>query len=464
MHSNVEWVWRGPLPPVASPAMGVSIASGMTPDYYKREVKESSEAARERGYYSKAVASGEPPGELLGRGLEALGLTVGSEVTDDISNRVFANLTHPTTGEALGRAQSNYATGGDLVLRAAQRHGITVPAAAVADAKDALRDTDGKRLAEFTRARALDLVASAAPGVTPEELKSIAVEATRSTRRNVKYLDMTYTSGKDWSVAHAAADAAGDDFASSAYEEALTAATRAMAGVAETLAYTRVGAHGKKVAGESTGKRLAAEGLVVAAYRHHTNRDGEMHDHAHVLVLNRALDATGKYHALDGKQLYDAVPLLAAVASRAQELVGRDKLGLRYEKNPDGTRRIAAVDEGLCKEFSTRSASIEARLDEWARLWEETNGFAPTARQRDAQHKYIQRSTRRPKSDKHLVREDQVAQWEKTSLQARGDSLSEVHQAVAQDARRFTQEALAAEAIDQDAVVCPVPGSVEARN
>jgi len=79
-------------------------------------------------YYQASVAvgaceyylgAGEQPGVWVGRGLAALGLEPGSEVSEQQLEAVFARGLHPVTGQALGRAwRADAVTGYDLTFSA----------------------------------------------------------------------------------------------------------------------------------------------------------------------------------------------------------------------------------------------------------------------------------------------------------------------------------------------------------
>ncbi|GAA5036947.1 hypothetical protein GCM10023258_39950 [Terrabacter aeriphilus] len=418
-----------------------SVATGSGVSYYQSHALEGIEAAKSRGYYSKAVAAGEPPAEVLGLGLEALGLSVDAELDDETAKAVWEELRHPTTGEALGQRLANYAGPAERLGRAAARAGVVLP--------------DSVRVAmERGKATPETVLAELQQVVTPEELKAIQTSADRQRRESVTFYDTLYTQDKTVSIAHAVADASGDGRAGEVFEDALRKASEAIVGFADKTLYVRAGDHGKSVEGRSSGRYIRTAGVAAASYRHHTSRDGDMHDHAHVLILNRSQSAEDtKFRALDGTMLYNSMSATTALASRASEIHISSQLGWRWTKKADGSRYLAAVDEALVKKFSKRATAIEERLDEWADHFERANGRVPTPKERDRQHANIQKRTRASKPDVMASRVETVERWDDET----GKAFSDTYEALQADARAWAKERQApgydGDFIDHDAVV-----------
>jgi len=412
---------------------GTSVATGSGIGYYESHALEGLDAARSRGYYSKAVTAGEPRAELLGRGLGGLGLSVGAELDDETATAVWEHLCHPGTGEQLGQSLATYAGPAMRLSKAATRAGIALP--------EPLRLALDSGVAVSPAA----VLTALSEAVTPEELRTIQTAADNSARQSVAFYDTLYTQDKSVSVAHAVVDAAGDDRAGEVFEDAMRRASEAIVSFVDDTMYCRVGDHGKSVEGRSSGRYAKAYGVSAAAYRHHTSREGDMHDHVHVLILNRAkTDQGDKYRALDGTMLYNAMSATTALASRASEMHITAELGWRWSKKDDGSRYLAAVDPALVKKFSKRASAIEERLNEWADRFERSNGRAPTPKERDRQHTNIQRRTRAAKPDVMEARVDAVEQWD----QETGQSFSDAYQALNHDAQKWAEERQAPDYVD----------------
>ena len=200
------------------------------------------------GYFLSATEHGEAPGRWLGDGLDAVGMTAGTMATEDDIRSIFGELQHPETGEQLGRAPYNFKSYGERL------------AAALA----------------------------AEPDATPERREQIELGVKMASSKAVAYYDFTFSPVKSVSVYYAALLATGDTVGA---EQVLAAHDRAvdiaLGYTEQQAAYTRTGYHGKTVAGRSVGRYEAADGLIVAAFPHSTNRKNEPQIHTHAAVLNR---------------------------------------------------------------------------------------------------------------------------------------------------------------------------------
>ena len=56
--------------------------------------------------------------------------------------------------------------------------------------------------------------------------------------------------------------------------------------------------------GHGGSEQVRGEGLMAAAFRHRTSRNGDPHLHTHVLVANMVLGEDGKWATLDGRWIY----------------------------------------------------------------------------------------------------------------------------------------------------------------
>lgn len=108
--------------------------------------------------------------------------------------------------------------------------------------------------------------------------------------------------------------------------------------------------------------RIATDGFVAAAFDHHTSRALDPQLHTHVVVMNLARGADGRWSALDSRTLHRQ----ATTASyRYQHLLRAqltEHLGVEWEPIERGVAEMAGVPLGVRREFSTRRRQIEAQL------------------------------------------------------------------------------------------------------
>lgn len=397
--------------------------------YPGRHVAEAQEAAGRRGvrqdYYSRAVEAGEPPGRWSGPGLGDLGIEFGTQVTNEQMQTIYTSLRDPRTGESLGTPLRHYASPGENLVKIAERRGVNLPEdlrpAAVRMAIDARELKDGH------------VEARLAPLVEPEELAAIKREANKAQRKARTFCDVTASPDKSWSILHAAAEATSDfdmaDEIEAAQEDGRLAAIDVLM---REAGYSRAGYHGKAVGGRSSGRWVEGRNWVVATFTHHLSREGDPQLHSHIAVLNRVRCEDGVWRALDGQAIERARPLAAAVYERVAEESLSRRLGVRFVTSPDGkSRRIAGVSQEAIDLFSKRSASIDARVEEWIRGYEQRNGTRPNERQIDAAARKISMTQRRAKPAEMEVRATTLASWDKEMSTSRGKSLRDVMKAVA---------------------------------
>lgn len=201
----------------------LTISAGHSVDYFVDAVAKGRE-----NYYSGAVAAGEPPGRWDGRGAESLGL---SGLVDDQELRALYEHFLDPRDEAfkdpeqwaecstLGHKGRRYLSEEELYKRALERE----------------------------------------PNASAERRAELKLDASKRGRKNVAYLDVTFSVPKSVTVLHTAFEAqevaarkAGDEEAAAAWaelrksvEEAIWAGNRAaMDYLADKAGYSRVGHHG----------------------------------------------------------------------------------------------------------------------------------------------------------------------------------------------------------------------------
>ncbi|WP_300010564.1 MobF family relaxase [Pseudonocardia sp.] len=365
----------------------LSIHRGHSVRYLTDEVAKARE-----GYYTGAVAAGEPPGLWWGKGAESLGLA--GEVDADLMEAVYTRLLDPRDPAAHDRTTWDEAE----ALAAGHRK---------------------YRSAEQIYATLLE----ANPEAGPEERAALRAQAGRSARQAVTFIDVTFSAPKSVTVTglafeRAANDARlrGDDVAAQAWdthaqavEDAMMAGTRAgLAYLQEHAGYSRVGHHG----GES-GRWMDAHEFVVAQFFQHDSRERDPQWHIHNAILNRVLCADGEWRTVDGRAIDEHKAAAAAIAERVMEAHLAQSLGVRVETRPDGkAREVVGVDRELLDLYSSRRAQIGPKAAELIHEFTAKVGREPSPYERAVIHEQATLVTRKAKSHEGETRDEQFARWE----------------------------------------------------
>ena len=366
----------------------LSISPGHSVDYLTREV-----ATGRENYYTGAVTEGEPPGRWYGAGAEMLGLSGLVDHQDmtalyehfvDPRDPGFRNPDRWPDAAKLGHGGRAYKTAVELYKAA----------------------LDAEPRADFERREQLRL------------------DAYKNERKNVAFLDVTFSVQKSITVLHAAfeaqevkARAAGDEESAGnwaahkqAVEDAIWAGNNAgLDYLAEHAGYSRVGHHGG-----TAGRYIDAHGLTVASFFQHTSRTNDPQLHIHNGVLSRVQGTDGVWRTLDGRSLYIHRPGAAAVAERTMtEHVARS-LRVLAPMRPDGkSREIAGIDQAVNDFFSTRSRAITPKTAELVAAFEAKFGHEPNALQLDRLQRQATMATRPRKSHDGETLEQRLERWER---------------------------------------------------
>ncbi|MEE1943271.1 MobF family relaxase [Streptomyces sp. TRM 70361] len=306
--------------------------------------------------------AGLPPGRWLGRGLAALGLTEGAEVSERQMELVFGQGRHPDADRI-------------------ERH---------------LLD-DGVDPATARRATVL--------GQPIEE-----IEARKQTP--LLALDFTFRPQASLIVLWVLGNDRTRRVIERAHERAIATALRWLE---DEVAETRW----------SSGRgRAKTPALVVAAFRHFDNRDGFPLLHDHCLVLNRVqrLDADGepKWGALDTRRLYRHVVAAGTLYTLAMTTEVCEELGLATvprEVTP-GLRpvmEIAGVDSELIDWSSTRRQRIEDVLEGLTYKYAQKHGRLPGEQARHGLGWWAAQDTRPEKKTPRPLKQ-LLAWWRASAL------------------------------------------------
>ena len=350
----------------------LSVSFGSDPGYLTRHVEEHTDAQR-GNYYLSAAEHGEPPGQWYGPGAAAIGFT--GQVDKDSMLRLYGDLVHPETGEALGARPYRF------------------------------KDTP-ERVAAAVEAEGGD--------VTPERLAEIELAVRKSHREARNYADATFSAPKSWSVLHAALESEGRrEDAEQVWAAWMEGAEAGVAYLQKNAGYSRAGRHGAKVAGRTSGRWVEAPNWVVSTWRHHTSREGDPQLHVHVAILNRVECPDGKWRSLDGQAIVRARPAAGAIAERVAEESLTRRLGVSFATRPDGkAREIVGVDEPIRDRFSARRRAITQRVGELAEAYETKYGRKPSAYVLTLIAEHVTVETRKAKPDHPPTRDELLERWE----------------------------------------------------
>src|SRR5919202_3030141 len=268
--------------------MAVSISTMGGADYFREHGDEHRQAAIDAGgYFVQGHGDGEPAPQFLGGLTLELGLSRHEDDarSDEIVKATWTKLEHPTTGQALGSAPRRYASPAENLAKIAASEGLVLPEALTPSVLGRAR-ASAEGSAKVDAARLAGIKAAIAEQVTPEEADALVFRAQKAQRENVALYDATYSPDKSISVFHLAAERVGDHYRAKVFEDSSMVGTEALVSVMESeLAYSRTGHHGVPVGGVTTGRREQVDKVAVAAFMHHTSREGDPQDHVHAAVL-----------------------------------------------------------------------------------------------------------------------------------------------------------------------------------
>ena len=111
------------------------------------------------------------------------------------------------------------------------------------------------------------------------------------------------------------------------------------------------------------GVRLVrGEGLIAAAFRHRTSRNGDPHLHTHVLVPNMVRGNDGRWATLDGRWLYTSAKTIGYLYEAELRHNLTVFLGVEWGQVTNGIADIAGISGEVLRAFSTRRVEIEERM------------------------------------------------------------------------------------------------------
>jgi conjugative relaxase-like TrwC/TraI family protein len=351
----------------------LTISSGHSADYLLDAV-----ATGRENYYTGAVAAGEPPGRWYGKGAEELGLTGLVDPQD--MRAVFEHYLDPR----------------DPNFRDPEKW----------DEVATLGHTGRKyQTADEIYQRSLD----AEPYADAERREQLRLDASKRARKNVAFLDVTFSVQKSVTILHAAFEAqevkarnAGDEEAAKAWgdyrqavEDAIWAGNQAgLDYLQENAGYSRVGHHGG-----AAGRFIDAHGWTIASFFQHDSRNHDPQLHIHNPTSNRVLCSDGVWRTLDSRGIHKIRPAAGAVAERTTAERLTSSMRVLLAMRPDGkAREILGIPKFVNDLYSSRRRAITPKTAELVSAFETKHGRAPNSLELDRLHRQATFATRRAKS------------------------------------------------------------------
>src|SRR6266516_5316438 len=340
----------------------LTISSGHSADYLLDAV-----ATGRENYYTGAVAAGEPPGRWYGTGAAALGV---SGLVDPQDRRaVFEHFLDPR----------------DPHFRDEDRW----------DEVATLGHTGRKyQTAEEIYQRSLD----AEPFADAERREQLRLDASKRARKNVAFLDVTFSVQKSVTILHAAFEAqevkarqAGDREAEQAWaahrhaiEDAIWAGNQAgLDYLQQHAGYSRIGHHGG-----AAGRFIDAHKWTIASFFQHDSRNHDPQLHIHNTASNRVQCADGVWRTLDGRSLYLYRPAASAVSERTTAERLTSSLRVLLAMRPDGkAREVVGIPDSVNQLFSSRRRAITPKTAELVSAFGTKHGRPPNSLELDRLHR-----------------------------------------------------------------------------
>ncbi|MCP4963597.1 MAG: relaxase domain-containing protein [Actinomycetia bacterium] len=188
---------------------------------------------------------------------------------------------------------------------------------------------------------------------------------------SVRGFDVTCSAPKSVSVLFALSDQDTRQEVLTAHDEAVATTVRWI----EQSALTRHRINGEVAV-------VDAEGLIAGTFRQHTSRSLDPQLHTHVVIASKVTTQDGRWLALDARGLKLDQRTVSAIyhASLQRELSRR--LGVEWRATDHSIAEIDGVSQDIIDTFSTRTASVQRRIDQKLDRFNDSMGHEPTPRER----------------------------------------------------------------------------------
>jgi conjugative relaxase-like TrwC/TraI family protein len=398
----------------------LTISTGYSVKYLTDEVAKGRE-----NYYTDAVTAGEPPGRWYGAGAEQLGLNGLVDEQDmtalyeqflDPRDEAFNDPARWAEASTLGHTGRNYPTEDELYAAA-----LDAEPNASAERRAELRLDAGKRArknvafldATFSVQKSVTVLHTAfeAQQVKAERTAEQAAAALAGAAQTAGAAEMAELARqRDEARAVAESWRAHRD----AVEDAIWAGNRAALGyLAEHAGYSRIGHHGG-----AAGRFIDAHGLVVASFFQHDSRNHDPQLHIHNAIFNRVEGSDGEWRTLDGRSFYAHRGAAAAVGERTTEEHLACALGVRFAARPDGkAREVVGISQPVMDLFSSRRRAITKHTAQLVEAFETRFGREPNSLELDRLQRQATFATRKAKSHEGESVEERLERWD-TQLRA----------------------------------------------
>jgi hypothetical protein len=385
----------------------ITLSAGHDAKYYTSQMG-GAERSSAQYYLSATEKQGEPQGIWVGEGLADLGIHDGDKIDAEVFEAIYGAFVDPATGESLG--------------------------------KPPRVNAELRKLFEEKKAQE--------PGLTRERERALWIEARAEVKSaGVMFWDSTFSVDKTISLAHATALAsaekarlAGDlreckmweDRATSVWAEIEKAAREWVTYAQSESRIVRTGHHGRRLDGQESGRFEDSAEIPVAMFPQHTNRNGDIHLHVHVLWLNRVKTLSdGKWRAADSRSLHRIRGAGSAMSHLSLETALAQKHGFEWVFRPASRARvIKGCPAKAIGAHSSRRAQIAKATLGLVDQYKEMYGREPDRRATWSMSQYAQRHTRQAKPEEKLDFGKLLSDWEHTSREAELGSLTELAQSL----------------------------------
>lgn len=197
--------------------------------------------------------------------------------------------------------------------------------------------------------------------VSPEDLRHVLADrdATTGTRlgtaanRKVPGFDLTFRAPKSVSVLYGLGTPEIARAVTTAHEASVDAALDYLE---RHAVWSRRGHNGVT--------QIRADGLIAAAFRHRTSRNGDPHLHTHVLIANSVRGHDGRWRTIDARHLWAHAKTAGYLYEAHLRHELSHHLGVAWGPVHNGIADIQGIPRHVLKAFSTRRAEIEQRMAE----------------------------------------------------------------------------------------------------
>lgn len=400
-------------------------------EYLTRQVA-SADRERDRArdltdYYTE---HGTPPGQWLGKGAEALG--VSGEVTERQMQALFGEGLHPDADRIIAKALSEGRSADQAVREAklgAMYSEFTSTPSAISEIydrrvdawieKNQARPGHDVRMVLRTDAAREFLRGSLGRKPTTEEINNALAMEKKQSQRAVAGFDCVFTPPKSWSVLWGLAD---DKLRRELYECHIEAVRITLGWAEEHFALARRGKGGQF--------QIDADGLTIATFEHYDNRTGDPNPHTHCVISTKVsadvLDSRGervlekdgqpkkKWTSLDARAFFGGATSLSCMYNAVSMDLAKRRIGFEFIAEERGRGKepvmeIADVPRELRDRFSRR-IDIIRRTEELAADYRKTHGRDPSKK---IQHRLAQQATLDTRDAKPVPKSlrEMIAEW-----------------------------------------------------